>query len=138
MKKLLAILLLLLLANESKAELITSGVLFGDSFSNDSRDWPSYSDVSFVRFASGGRSLANVATSFTTELNAIDQSSYDGILVMAGINDVSGSANLATMQSSVNSIIGQAPLGKKLILTTLPPALGSLHWNASKQAVLED
>jgi len=119
------------------ADAIVNGVVFGDSFSNDANDWTGYTDSSFDTFAFGGRSLANIANNFEDELSTVDASSYDGILLMAGINDIYGDRSLETIQDIVASILELVPADKTLVLTTLPPALGHQHWNDSRQEVAD-
>ena len=122
----------------ARGDSIEDIALFGDSLSNNSADWPTYSSASFLRSAFGGRTLANVAQSLPQELAVIDPSQYDTVLIMAGINDVFGNSDAASLQARVQTISNSVPGDKHLIFSTLPPAGNHLSWNSSRQQVLED
>ena len=123
-------------AGSAKADIV-EGVLFGDSFSNNTVDWPSYTEVRFKKFAFGGRTLANISANFTSELSEVTKE-YDTIMVMAGINDLfRDSIQLSDLQMAVTDIIDAAPTEKTLVLSTLPPAAGHVLWNNDKQIIAD-
>jgi len=136
MMKRLLLILCLFIPSIASGDIVSRAVVFGDSFSVHNSHWPSYTQsADFVdRFAFGGRWLAQIANEFESELGSVTEP-YDGIVVMAGINDTFNERTVEQLQSSVNTIIGLTPPDKTLIFATLPPARGRSSFTDFNQGV---
>jgi lysophospholipase L1-like esterase len=99
-----------ILAVSTSAHSSYVGFVTGDSFSNDSNEWPFLlSSSTMYSTAIGGQQLVQMVTTFESQLDQyIADENIDFAIIQGGVNDVSDAVTLDMMQSAVTSMVSTA------------------------------
>ena len=114
----------------------------GDSFANESDEWPSKLEIITAGVVRGDgfsgvgfTGVGGIQENFSALLAVGD---YTCAVVQGGVNDVNAGVSLSAMQTAVNDMKSQCDAKPcKMIMVNIAPWANNASWNATKQTDTE-
>jgi len=116
----------------------------GDSFANDTGDWPGqlaninglYSGVFYGKGYSGQGLTGDIGDNFQTNLDAYD---YDWCVIQGGVNDINTGESVADMKTAVIAMCDYAVAkGVKVRVCTMSPWGNYSGWSSGEQTLTDE
>lgn len=124
----------------TESNLFDFGLGVGDSFANDSSDWPqalqinNFQGVFHGKGYSGQLLTGTIGSEFAANLAAYD---YTFAVIQGGVNDINNGKTLVQIQTAIQAMVADAGTKAKIILG-IAPWSAAASWSSVEQTLTEN